>query len=141
MRSGIILHAEDDPNDAFLFQRALSKAGVENPLRQVPDGATAIDYLTGVGPYADREKHPFPCLLVTDLKMPVLSGFDVLEQVKDMLETKRLRAIVLSASVADQDKERCRQLGAGAYFVKPSDLQGLGALARQIKESWILPAA
>ena len=139
MKSGMILHAEDDANDAFLFQRALSRAGVENPLTHVPDGETAVRYLTGVGPYSDREKHPFPCLLITDLKMPVVSGFDLLEQVKGMLETKQLRAIVLTASVADQDKERCRQLGAHDYFVKPSDMKGLIALAGQIKESWILP--
>jgi CheY-like chemotaxis protein len=73
-KSGTILHVEDDENDAFFFRRALSKAGVTNALTQVIDGQAAVDYLNGIGLYCDREKYPFPCLLITDLKMPVLSG-------------------------------------------------------------------
>src|SRR3954465_5246923 len=116
MKAGMILHAEDDENDAFLFQMALAKAGVVNPLTQVSNGEVALQYLTGTGAYLDRDKHPFPCLLITDLKMPTLSGFDLLTQVKHLLDSNQLRAIVLTASVADSDKQRCLQLGAHGYF-------------------------
>jgi CheY-like chemotaxis protein len=136
-KSATILHAEDDENDAYFFRRALSKAGVANTLRLVPDGQAAVDYLNGIGCYSDREEYPFPCLLITDLKMPGLSGFDLLVEIKDTLNSKQLPALVLSASVADSDKERCLQLGARGYYVKPADLLGWTALARQIKESWI----
>ena len=138
-QAGTILHAEDDENDAFLFRRALVKAGVENPLVQVLNGEAAVHYLNGIGEYGDREKYPFPCLLITDLKMPVLSGFDLLGQIKPLLQANELRAVILTASVADCDRERCRQLGALAYFVKPSDLAGLTALAGQLKATWIPP--
>ena len=137
---GTILHVEDDENDAFLLRKAFLKVGVKNPIIQVPNGEVAVRYLNGGGPYSDREKHPFPCLLITDLKMPVLSGFDLLTQIKPLLESNECRAIVLTASVADSDRERCLRLGAQAYFVKPSDLAGLTALACQFKEKWISAA-
>jgi CheY-like chemotaxis protein len=137
---GTVLHAEDDENDALFFRRALSKVGVRNPIVHVQNGEQALHYLTGTGPYGDREKHPFPCLLITDLKMPVLSGFDLLAQIKDVQEFKQLPAVVLTASVADSDKKRCLELGAKDYFVKPSGLGGLTELALKLKESWI-PAA
>lgn len=139
MKSRTILHAEDDENDAFFLRRTLLKLGVTNSLTQVPDGEVALHYIKGIGSYSDREKHPFPCLLITDLKMPILSGFDLLAEIKDMLESKQLRAIVLTASVAESDKERCLQLGASGCYVKPPDFSRLIAVAAQIKESW-LPA-
>jgi CheY-like chemotaxis protein len=137
MKSGTILHAEDDPNDAFLFRHALSQAGVPNELVQVPNGEEAVRYLAGTGLYSDREKYSFPSLLITDLKMPIFSGFDLLAHVRNRPESKRLRAIVLTSSVADSDKEKCFELGADAYFVKPLGLAGLTALVEQLKESWI----
>src|SRR3954466_13637851 len=86
VKAGTILHAEDDENDAFLFRRALSNAGVSNPMVQVQNGEEAICYLTGTELYRNREQHPFPCLLITDLKMPRLSGFELLERIKDVPE-------------------------------------------------------
>jgi|SRR5690242_3257512 len=136
-KAGAILQAEDDENDAFLFRRALLKVGVQNPLTQVPNGEAAVHYLNGVGEYSDREKFPFPGLLITDLKMPVFSGFDLLAEIKPLLDSRELRAIILTASVADSDRERSLQLGAHAYFVKPSNLSGLVTLAAQLKEAWI----
>jgi CheY-like chemotaxis protein len=137
MMARSILHAEDDENDAFLFRRALFKAGVANPLTWVPNGEVAVEYLTGAGSWSDRGMHPFPSLLITDLKMPALSGFDLLGRLKDLPGCAQLRVVVLSASVVESDKERCRRLGAHAYFVKPSDFADLIALAGELKRSWI----
>src|SRR4051794_19062361 len=134
---GTILHAEDDENDAFLFRTALSRAGVSNPIVQVQNGEEAIRYLSATGPYSDREKHPFPCLLITDLKMPRLSGFDLLAEIKELPQFRQLAAVVLTASVADSDKKRSLELGAKGYFVKPSGLAGLTQVALKLKESWI----
>jgi CheY-like chemotaxis protein len=133
----MILHAEDDENDGFLFKLALKKAGVSNPLMQVPDGEDAVEYLAGSGPYADRQKYPLPCLLVTDLKMPRVSGFELLADIKELLASRQIRAIVLTASVADSDKQRCLALGAEGYFVKPIGLPAFIALAAELKKSWI----
>ena len=137
MKHSPILHAEDDECDAYLFRTALSRAGVENPIIQVPDGEAAVQYLRSAQSGADREHYPFPAVLITDLKMPRLSGFDLLAAIQDLLHSRQLRAVVLSASVAETDRERCMQLGADAYFVKPPDLSGLSSLARELKTAWI----
>jgi CheY-like chemotaxis protein len=133
----IILHAEDDENDAFFFCTALSKAGVDNPIVRVANGEEAFCYLMALGAYSDRTKYPFPCLLITDLSMPRLSGFDLLARAQVVLDAKNVPGIVLSASTAESDKEQARQLGAQAYFVKPPELNGLIAIANQIKHSWL----
>lgn len=135
-----ILFAEDDENDVFLFITALSKAGVGNPVARVSNGEEALSYLAGTGVYADRTAHPFPCLLITDLKMPNLSGFDLLARAKPILNANHLPALVLSASVSDSDKQRSLQLGAHAFFVKPVDLNGLVSLAKELKRCWLPPA-
>jgi len=138
-KCGTILLAEDDENDAFLFQIALSKAGVGNPVVHVSNGDEALSYLKGDGIFCDRTRYPFPCLLVTDLKMPRLSGFDLLTGAKAVLESSQLPMVVLSASIAEQDKERSLRLGAKAFFVKPPGLAGLVAVATELKRSWLVP--
>jgi len=116
---------------------ALAKAGVPNPVVHVLNGEEAFCYLAGTGAYSDRAAHPFPCLLVTDLKMPKLSGFDLLAQAKPLLESSHVPALVLSASVSELDKQRSLQLGAQKFFVKPADLNGLLALANELKHCWL----
>lgn len=137
MSYGTILLAEDDESDAFLFQIAMSQAGVNNPIVHVADGQEALAYLSGNGAYCDRAKHPLPCLLITDLKMPRLSGFDLLARAKPILESSNVPAVVLSASIAESDKVRSLQLGAEAFFVKAPDLAGLIAIATELKQSWL----
>lgn len=138
--SDTILFVEDDENDAFLVLTALSKAGVENPVVHVVNGEEALSYLAGTGPYADRAAHPFPCLVVTDLKMPRLSGFDLLSRAKPILDSTHLPVVVLSSSASESDKERSLQLGAQAYFTKPPDFNGLVRLANELKQSWLAAA-
>ena len=81
MRKGplVILVADDDENDTLLLERAFKKVGVEMPVRVCRDGAEAMEYLKGEGKYADRTEYPFPRVLVTDLKMPKCTGFDLLQ--------------------------------------------------------------
>ena len=134
-----ILLAEDDQNDAFLLKMALSKAGVAIPITHVLNGQEALRYLAGEGIFSDRANYPLPCLLITDLKMGKFSVFDLLARAKPILESENLPAIVLSASGADSDKQRALDLGARAYYVKPSDLDALIALACELKASWLCP--
>src|ERR1051326_1097563 len=92
-----ILHVEDDPNDALLFEHACRKAGVNFNLQSVPDGDQAIAYLRGAEGFADRAKHPLPQLMLLDLKMPRLSGFEVLTWVRKEGFFQRLPIIVLTS--------------------------------------------
>jgi two-component system response regulator len=77
-----ILQVEDDPNDIFLLQHAMKKAGVENPVQIATDGQQAIDYLQGSGRFANRAKFPFPCLVFLDLHMPGMTGLEVLKSIR-----------------------------------------------------------
>jgi len=79
VREGVILLAEDDPNDVLLIQRAFQRNHVANPVQVVRDGEEALAYLSGQAPFTDRERHPLPVLMLMDLKMPRKSGLEVLE--------------------------------------------------------------
>ena len=132
----IILVAEDDPNDTLLLKRAFKKNGVEMPVHVCADGEEAMEYLRGVGKYADREQYPFPRVLITDLKMPRCSGFDLLGWLRDHPECNLIPKIVLSASAEEQDVVKAYQLGANCYFQKPSTFDGLCEVVRLAHTFW-----
>src|SRR5260221_1321895 len=96
-RSTVLL-AEDDPDDVLLTQIAFEKARLANPLQVVRDGEEAIAYLNGEGHFADRHRFPFPILLLLDLKMPKLNGFQVLEWLRQHPRLKRLPVAVMTSS-------------------------------------------
>jgi len=133
----VILVAEDDPNDVFFLRRAFQKAQIKCQIFDVSNGQDAILYLQGVAPYSNRAAYPLPQLLLLDLKMPLMNGFDVLEWLRDRTELAQLPAVVLSSSGHDEDVSRARQLGARDYLVKPSDLSHLADLAREIAAQWL----
>lgn len=119
----VILLAEDNPDDVLIFQIAFRRAVLPYDIYVVRDGEQVIEYITGCGQYADRGRFPFPDLLVLDLKMPIKSGFDVLEWLRDRPELARLGVIILSSSDDQRDARRAAELGAGTYFVKSPRLQ------------------
>jgi CheY-like chemotaxis protein len=131
-----ILVVEDNDDDAFLLMRAFQKSGIVNPILRVKDGLEAIAYLEGSGDYGDREKYPFPSLLFVDLKMPRLSGFELLAWVREHPEFRRIPTIIMSASHQDSDVNRAYELGASTYFVKPSSMDELTRLVRSIHAYW-----
>src|SRR5260221_8463173 len=120
-----VLVAEDDPNDVFLLRRAFQKAGVDQRLVDVHNGQEAIDYLSGEGPFADRNEHPFPSLMCLDLKMPMLDGFGVLAWLNKQALEEKLPVVVLTSSNQERDIEQARQLGANDYRVKPQQFDEL----------------
>jgi CheY-like chemotaxis protein len=132
-----ILFAEDDENDALLFRLALRKAGVTNPVVHAEDGEAALNYLGGVGSFSDHKQYPLPCLLVIDLKMPKVTGFDVLSWLRSQMPANRLPAIILSGSEQEPDKKRALDLGAKAYWVKPTDLAELVHLLQGLSRTWL----
>jgi CheY-like chemotaxis protein len=127
-----ILAAEDEDSDAFMLRYAFEKAGIPNRLIIVDDGRAATDYLSGQPPYENRAEHPLPALLLLDLKMPRMSGFDVLSWLAERPELRDLPAFILSSSAADADIRRARALGARNYFVKPHDIREFVGIVRSL---------
>jgi CheY-like chemotaxis protein len=120
-----VLIAEDDENDALLIQRAIQKVNPAATYYVVHDGAEAIAYLRGDGRYANRQKFHFPRVLITDLKMPKMDGFQVLAWLHQHPECNIIPKIVLSASNLTADVIKAYQLGANAFFCKPPNLDRL----------------
>jgi DNA-binding response OmpR family regulator len=132
-----ILVAEDEESDAFVLKLACERAAVENRLMIVADGQEAVDYLSGKGQYADRSTHPLPGLVVLDLKMPRMTGFDVLAWVGSQPALSDMPVVVLSSSPAENDIATARRLGAREYFIKPHHIRELVEIARQFKSRWL----
>src|SRR6266487_2461384 len=115
-----ILVAEDLDDDVQILKRAFIRAGVNVPLRFVTDGQKVIDYLKGDGAFANRTDYPMPTLLLLDLKMPGLHGFDVLEWLRLQPGLRRLLVVVFTSSSQPEDVNRAFELGANSYLVKPA---------------------
>ena len=134
-----VLYAEDEENDAFLMQRAFAKAGVTNPLQIVVDGAAAIRYLSGTDEFADRKRHPLPCLLVLDLNLPQQSGLEVLQWVREQPDLNELPVVILTSSSQDRDLGSAYALGANGYLVKPPSSERLIELVTGLRDVCLLP--
>lgn len=134
----LILLVEDDINDALLLRRAFAKAGGRNTIVQLEDGDAAVAYLGGTDDYADRERHPLPCLILLDLKLPRRSGFEVLEWMRAQPGLKRLPVVVLTSSQQSQDINRAYDLGANSYLVKPVGFDTLLEMVRALNLYWLL---
>jgi CheY-like chemotaxis protein len=132
-----ILIAEDSDEDVEILKRAFRKSGSHIPLLFVRDGQEAVDYLSGRGGYADRSAHPLPRLMLLDLKMPKLDGFDVLGWLQNHPKLKILPVTVLTSSNFDKDVDRAYGLGANSYLVKPSSLRGFEEIADKLRSYWI----
>ena len=131
-RTGVVLIAEDDENDVYFLQRAFEKRSAEENFRCVSTGEQALDYLEGNPPYRDRLNFPFPVLLIVDLKLPGLDGFDLISTVHQCPKFQQLPIIVLSGSDVAEDKERAIRFGALEYHVKSNDLRDTQAFVARI---------
>jgi two-component system response regulator len=131
-----ILLVEDDENDVFFFQRAMSKAGIMTPVRVARDGQQAIDYLEGMGKFARRAEFPLPDLILLDLKLPFVMGLDVLKWIRQQSGLAPI-VVVLSSSREEADIAAAYRLGANAYLVKPAEPGNLGDMVRAINDFWL----
>jgi DNA-binding response OmpR family regulator len=134
--NGTILLVEDEENDAFLMQWAVSRAGIVNPVRLATDGRAAIDYLKGAGQFANRGEFPLPCLVLLDLKLPYVMGLDVLKWIRRQPEFA-LIVLILSSSGAEADIAAAYHLGANGFLVKPSEADKLVDMVKAIKDYWL----
>jgi CheY-like chemotaxis protein len=132
-----ILLAEDNDDDVFLLKRAFQSAEIQNPLYVAHDGQEAIDYLSGVGNFANRTEYPLPSLVILDLKMPKRTGMEVLQWVRSQPVLHCLPVIMLSSSTHRHDIERAYRLGANAFVAKPTSTEDRNELSRYIKGFWL----
>lgn len=134
---GTILIVEDEADDAELLEYSFVKAGVANPRFALDNGDDAAAYIEGIGKYADRDRHPLPCLILLDLKLPRLSGFEVLERIRAGAHTRNIPVVVLTSSDNKGDIERAYSAGANSYLVKPVSRDALLAMVRALDAFWI----
>ena len=130
-----ILLVEDDENDVFIMRRALERARIVNPLVVVRDGLEAINYLKGMGSDATGAPSP-PLLLLLDIKMPVMGGFEVLEWIRKQRPLNRVVVIVFSSSRHPSDIARAYDLHANSFLVKRSSVEETTELLRSLHNYW-----
>ncbi|HXT10225.1 MAG TPA: response regulator [Candidatus Angelobacter sp.] len=132
----VILLAEDDEDYQFLLKQVFAKAHIPNPIHVVRNGQEAIAYLKGEGVYSNREEYPLPDVLLLDLKMPRVNGFEVLKWIRSEPGLSGLRILVLTSSDEMRDVNEAYGLGANSYLVKPIDFQDFTRLSRLIADFW-----
>jgi two-component system response regulator len=133
-----ILLVEDNPADAELALRALKKNNFLNPIHVVTDGAEALDFLFGTGKYSKRKNCRAPRLILLDLKLPKVSGLEVLKRVKEDATTKMTPVVVLTSSREEQDILESYKLGVNSYIVKPVDFEKFIDAVRSLSMYWLL---
>jgi CheY-like chemotaxis protein len=132
-----ILIVDDDENDISLTQRAFSRINVHCTFQVLNNGQEAVDYLGGHGPYADRRKYPLPMMLLMDLKMPIMDGFEVLAWLRGRPGLKVIPAVVLSSSDSPADVTRAYELGANSFMAKSVNYDELLAKLQTLSQYWL----
>jgi CheY-like chemotaxis protein len=132
-----ILLVEDNDDDVFLITRAFKTVGLVTPMVRATDGQDAIDYLSGKGHYADRVKFPMPALVLLDIKMPFISGLEVLRWIRGQPPFAPLPVVMFTTSSQECDVRSAYGSGANAFLVKPARLEECTSIASVIKQFWI----
>ena len=133
----VILLVEDREDDVLLIQKAFAKGGINNPFLVVRDGKEAMLYLAGEGKFSNRAEYPLPALVLLDLKMPGIDGFDVLRWIRRQAGFASMRIVVLTSSDALSDVNRAYALGANSFLVKPIDFENVVEMTRLLKTYWL----
>jgi two-component system, response regulator len=134
LSSTLLLIVEDSLDDFKAMQRAFSKSGWTNPIVHCQFGEDALNYLYGRGSFVQREH--LPVLILLDLNLPGINGFDVLTQVKQDPNLCQIPIVVMTTSNDQHDVTRCYQAGANTYIRKPTTSQGLVRTVEDMKHYW-----
>ncbi len=123
--SGTLLLVEDNEDDVFAFKRSIRKAQIAHPIQVATDGRRAVAYLEGSGDFADRSVYPRPSLVFLDLKLPYMSGLEILAWLRAQPSLQDIPVVVLTGSDEARDHRSTSELGAKGYLVKPAEPQQL----------------
>jgi two-component system response regulator len=138
MNDKVILLVEDNADDEVLTLRALKKNNIRNEVVIARDGSEALDYLFGTGVHAQRDLTVMPQIILLDLKLPKVDGFEVLHRVRSNEATKLLPVVILTTSNEDQDRIRGYGLGANSFVRKPVEFDKFIEAVRQLGLYWLI---
>jgi two-component system response regulator len=138
MEESVILLVEDNPDDEALTLRALKKNNIRNEVVVARDGVEAVDYLFATGAHLGRDLAPLPQVVLLDLKLPRMDGFEVLERIRASEATKFLPVVILTTSNEDQDRLRGYGLGANSFVRKPVEFDKFIEAVRQLGLYWLI---
>jgi len=130
-RSTILL-VEDDPDHQILISLALNDSNLGFQVRSTASGEMALLYLLGMPPFDDPDEYPRPVLVILDLNLPGMSGFDVLRAIRESRELRAIPVLVLAVSDEDPHRQRAKELGATAFLTKPADFSSLSHIIREL---------
>jgi len=133
----LILLVEDREDDIVLVRKAFERAHIPNPIQVVRDGEEAMAYLSGDGKYSNRAEYPLPWLILLDLKMPRVDGFEVLTWIRQQPDFRSLIVVVLTSSDHIRDVNRAYALGANSFMVKPLDFENAVETSKLIRNYWM----
>lgn len=135
----VVLYVEDEESDAVLMEIAFKKEGLPEAFRTVGSGRAAMDYLAGAGTYADRGAYPVPQVVLLDLNLPEVHGFEVLEWIRTQPLYGQLPVVVFTSSVREDDEGKARALGANDFVSKPNSPARFREVVRKLREQWLSP--
>lgn len=134
----MIMLVEDNPDDMLLTMRAFKKNHLDDQIVFACDGCEAIDYLYGFGEYTDRDLSIMPKLVLLDLKLPMVNGFEILRKIRADARTRYLTVVILTSSRQEQDISEAYKLGCNSYIRKPVDFDQFSEAVRQLGSYWLL---
>ncbi|HZI31386.1 MAG TPA: response regulator [Candidatus Binatia bacterium] len=133
-----ILIVEDSQDDLDMTLRALRKANLANRIQVARDGAEALEFIFCQGSHAVRKMENGPRMILLDLKLPKISGIEVLKRIKTDPRTRTIPVVVLTSSREQPDVSECYKLGVNSYIVKPVDFEGFSAAVQELGMYWLL---
>jgi PAS domain S-box-containing protein len=135
-----VLYVEDEQTDALFMSTAFSDKGLASAFRLVSDGRAAIEYLSGTGKYADRNEYPLPAVVLLDLNLPQVQGFEVLKWMRNHPDFLATPVVVFTSSVRQEDKVKATELGANEFLAKPSSGIKFGEIVEALRQKWLAAA-
>jgi two-component system response regulator len=132
-----ILLVEDNPNDELLARRALKKNAITNRLFVARDGVEALDFLLGAGSHSQRDTTQTPALVLLDLNLPRIDGFEVLRRIRAHDRMRHLPVAILTSSDEESDVRKCYELGVNSYIRKPVDFDEFVKTVRELGLCWL----